>query len=467
MDEPSAVAALLDEDKRRRRLQQQKHPSSSPRLEKKRRSTKDWLCVLLITIIILVLAAGLFCGIYFITAHIFESPEVEDEVDISSEGEDNLINPELFFHEPPTTPYSPKSVLSPNLYKLKLYSNDNNFQTILDNKHTNVVFENEKVAILTFDSQPYKRAPHNGDTNALIVLHKARSLNLFSTLVAAQKRRNTTSLFTQTILEEIKQRAAAAKRVVQNEGPCFSVNLFDAQLVTNLPWTVDPTNPFQFNPEWLYYQSKKTMDTWQSLTSRRLWGSLVKGATMTHINASTPSSFNGLRFAVVQDSQGRTNTILAITISWYRSISGGFEIFHWNQLYNTGIPYGWGDSAQEDDVFDLPSTLTHEFGHTLGLRDIYDTEDCQDVTMFFSGSLGDTDKRTLEQGDRDGFRELYPAPNGAVPTFYSGLSSPPAIHTTGSSGGSGGSSHNDAFSIYHNCGFAMLLIPYTIFVCSF
>jgi predicted Zn-dependent protease len=55
---------------------------------------------------------------------------------------------------------------------------------------------------------------------------------------------------------------------------------------------------------------------------------------------------------------------------------------------------------------DLQNIATHEFGHAVGLGDIYDTA-CSSVTMYGYSDYGDTVKRTLETPDITGLRTLY------------------------------------------------------------
>ena len=55
---------------------------------------------------------------------------------------------------------------------------------------------------------------------------------------------------------------------------------------------------------------------------------------------------------------------------------------------------------------DLQNIATHEFGHGLGLGDIY-IDDCSEFTMYGYSYNGDTDNRSLEDPDITGLWELY------------------------------------------------------------
>jgi hypothetical protein len=71
--------------------------------------------------------------------------------------------------------------------------------------------------------------------------------------------------------------------------------------------------------------------------------------------------------------------------------------FHW--CY-TDSPQG--------DTYDFQSTLTHEFGHTIGINDLYKYYD-DAKTMYGIGSQASTKQRSLEQDDKDAIAYLYPA----------------------------------------------------------
>jgi hypothetical protein len=58
-------------------------------------------------------------------------------------------------------------------------------------------------------------------------------------------------------------------------------------------------------------------------------------------------------------------------------------------------------------IMDLQNIATHEFGHAVGLDDVYENA-CSEVTMYGYSTEMETKKRTLEQPDIKGFLTIYP-----------------------------------------------------------
>jgi len=101
--------------------------------------------------------------------------------------------------------------------------------------------------------------------------------------------------------------------------------------------------------------------------------------------------------------------VIAVTVVWgyFSGPPGLREIFEFDILFD--MDYTWGDCDIDPGKMDLQNIATHEFGHGLGLGDIY-TDGCSDVTMYGYSGEGDIDKRSLEQPDITAIQQLYGVP---------------------------------------------------------
>jgi hypothetical protein len=72
------------------------------------------------------------------------------------------------------------------------------------------------------------------------------------------------------------------------------------------------------------------------------------------------------------------------------------------------LPSGQNDPT--DPRVDLPSVLTHEAGHLLGLD--HENRFGPGVVMYFSDTTGNTSHRSLSTDDRSGVRAIYPTGGG-------------------------------------------------------
>ena len=97
---------------------------------------------------------------------------------------------------------------------------------------------------------------------------------------------------------------------------------------------------------------------------------------------------------------------IAVAVMWYDPDT--MIIWEFDIVFNTF--HNWGiDPVKRDKAFDIQNIATHEFGHPVGLDDLYD-EIYSELTMYGYSSKGETKKRSLEEGDIAGAQELYGTP---------------------------------------------------------
>lgn len=96
-----------------------------------------------------------------------------------------------------------------------------------------------------------------------------------------------------------------------------------------------------------------------------------------------------------------SSNVIAVTSVWYsRSIKA---IYEFDMLFNTN--FAWSTDGASN-AMDLQNIATHEFGHAVGLSDVYDAV-YNDQTMYGYASNGEVDKQTLEVWDLAGLHKMY------------------------------------------------------------
>ena len=163
---------------------------------------------------------------------------------------------------------------------------------------------------------------------------------------------------------------------------------------SNLPvtYSINPSNPDGLDETTVISTINMASNTWDDKTSTMLFS--YGGITTEQYG--TRDNNNVISFGSITDS----NTI-AVTSVWYTRI--GKRILETDMQFNTYYP--WGDASLNPTLIDLQNIATHEFGHTFGMDDLYNS--CFSQTMYGYSSEGDVEKRTLESGDISGLISLY------------------------------------------------------------
>ncbi len=110
-------------------------------------------------------------------------------------------------------------------------------------------------------------------------------------------------------------------------------------------------------------------------------------------------------------SWGNTNNSIATTRSWCETNNPNGYI-EFDIVFNDN--YNWGSDGGSGKM-DIQHVATHEFGHGLGLSDLYGNADGA-KTMYGHTYEGEIQNRTLEPDDIAGMRDLYPCspPNDGI-----------------------------------------------------
>ena len=104
---------------------------------------------------------------------------------------------------------------------------------------------------------------------------------------------------------------------------------------------------------------------------------------------------------VFQEDWNEDPEILALTYTWSNSKG---EIVHFDIEVNTEN-FEWSTDGNAEK-HDLQNTITHEFGHAIGL----DHSQIEEATMAASSSIGEVNKRELHHDDKEGHQHIYGHP---------------------------------------------------------
>lgn len=167
-------------------------------------------------------------------------------------------------------------------------------------------------------------------------------------------------------------------------------------LNTPVNYVINPTNPDNLSEEFITDILAKATETWDASTSKELFNDNFT------IDSSAQFGVQNFNNAVVFEPYADSGAI-AVTSVWFSR--KGKQIVEFDMVFNTN--YQWGDvMASSGAVMDLQNIATHEFGHSVGLSDIY-TDTCSEVTMYGYSTYGDIAKRTLETADTQGIQSIY------------------------------------------------------------
>ena len=180
---------------------------------------------------------------------------------------------------------------------------------------------------------------------------------------------------------------------------CYAVMANGAKWKNVEDWEVFPGAGLDGN--FLLDRLTHSINTWETAAvNQNILGSGSLGIGPV-VDPYTLDNENQVSFGTLESGT------IAVTVVW--GIFGGptsnRKLVAWDQIYNTN--FQWTEDALiETGKMDFWNIAIHELGHSMGLKDIYNSF-CSDVTMYGYGTEGETKKRDLAPADITGINILY------------------------------------------------------------
>lgn len=144
------------------------------------------------------------------------------------------------------------------------------------------------------------------------------------------------------------------------------------------------------------------LDAWDSQVVFNIFGDENTLLEVDGADTDSPDGKNEVMFGDISEPGA-----IAVAIVW--GIFGGppqnRELVEWDVVFDN-VDYLWGDGNLDPTVMDFENIATHEFGHAVGMDDLYASQ-YSEQTMYGYATYGETKKRTLEAGDINGVKTLY------------------------------------------------------------
>jgi hypothetical protein len=180
---------------------------------------------------------------------------------------------------------------------------------------------------------------------------------------------------------------------------CFA--FIGTQWIVQEDYVVDPANFSGLDFNEVVATFNFSLATWESNVSGAIYGTGYTGVVSSDARAKIGKSTNGVN-EIIFDEVPFVNAI-AVTWSWF--VDG--ETLETDIVYDD-VDFAWSFTG-EPGTMDFHNITAHEQGHSIGLAHP-SASHCGEQTMWSTAGYGETNKRTLEDGDIAGAQSLYGAP---------------------------------------------------------
>lgn len=161
------------------------------------------------------------------------------------------------------------------------------------------------------------------------------------------------------------------------------------------------TKPKNLTSEQVLGAISNSFATWSAADSKQIF---VNGGS-TSVRTAKFDGINAVLF------KGISGSAIAITYVWYYPSTG--QLVEVDTAFNKNLKWsytaytGSNDCGGAGGAYDVQNIGTHEFGHWVGLDDLYDGA-YKDLTMYGYGETTELKKDSLGLGDRNGALAVEP-----------------------------------------------------------
>jgi hypothetical protein len=184
---------------------------------------------------------------------------------------------------------------------------------------------------------------------------------------------------------------------------CYSLLASGARWKSPEPYVVDASGATGLTENTVIQRIGESLDEWESHVSSEIF---LDGTTGTVDPSSIGKTMNSKNEFVFDEIADRS--VIAVTFVWgvFRGPAQTRELVEWDMIFDDA-EFDFADlTTAGGSSMDFSNIFQHESGHAAGLA--HPSNSCTEETMYAYAAAGEIKKRTLEQGDIEGIKALYP-----------------------------------------------------------
>lgn len=200
------------------------------------------------------------------------------------------------------------------------------------------------------------------------------------------------------------QEARGSGNAQARPNKCYGYIYRNARWKNTEGYYLDPTNEDGYDVASVAADIANGVNAWDQQVAFGIFGGNL-GSSVDGLDTASPDNKNEIMFGSIDDPG-----TIGVTIVWYTVFNP--TIVEFDMMYDDP-DFQWGYAGPTNEtalgdtsVMDFANIATHELGHAAGMGDLYNSS-CSEQTEYGYGTAGETKKRTLNNGDITGIKNLY------------------------------------------------------------